>query len=193
MVGGGVRERRGRHAFGDDAVRTEREDTAHKIARQVLAALLKVTPLIALALFLVTPAHAMQPPADVGNGAMGAKQPCDAVARLAFVAETEAFTQPVRAQVAIMQIVAREAAMRNMSICALTERTNFVSVWHYAQARPESWTARQLGHPQTWALELGADVLAGRVPDETGNAGHFDGNWTAPDCAFVIGQTCFRP
>lgn len=117
---------------------------------------------------------------------------CDETLRLAGVIETEAMTQPIKAQIAIAQIVAAEATSRNMDICQLTENTWFVSVYRYALAHPNSWHARQFAAPQTWAAELAREVLLGQLPPALPGYGHFDGRSHGGD-EIVIGQTYFRP
>ena len=115
---------------------------------------------------------------------------CVEADRLASVVQAESFSQPREAQVAIAQIVSAEAGARELSICALTARTWFVSVYRYAQAHPASWTMRQFTTVQPWALELAERVIAGVEPDVTGGAQHFDGR----PCGAVLwqaGQTWF--
>lgn len=115
---------------------------------------------------------------------------CDDTARLASVIQAEAYSQPHEAHVAIAQIVAGEAERRGMTVCQLTERTWFVSVWQYAQRNPQSWTMRQFVQVQPWAYELAAATLAGQGEDATRGARHFDGApcgvvlWTAGQIQF---------
>lgn len=109
---------------------------------------------------------------------------CDEASRLASVVQAEAFSQPDEAHIAIAQIVAGEAQRREMTVCQLTERTWFVSVWQYAQRHPHSWTMHQFTDVQPWAYEIASAVLAGELGDATRGARHFDG---AP-CGNVLWQ-----
>lgn len=129
--------------------------------------LLLAAVMLALAM-RATPARAaeLEPPAVAV---------CDEVSRLASVVQAEAYSQPHEAHVAIAQIVAGEAARRGMTVCALTERTWFVSVWQYAQRNPQSWTMRQFVTVQPWALAIAEAVLSGTAEDLTRGARHFDG------------------
>lgn len=129
--------------------------------------LLLAAVMLALAM-RATPARAaeLEPPAVAV---------CDEVSRLASVVQAEAYSQPHEAHVAIAQIVANEAARRGMTVCALTERTWFVSVWQYAQRNPQSWTMRQFVTVQPWALAIAEAVLSGTAEDMTQGARHFDG------------------
>lgn len=150
---------------------------------------------LALALFWLLalaawphPAHA----AEVETGAMVLR--CDEPSRLAGIVETEAFSQPTEAQIAIAQIVFAEARSRAMTVCALSEQTHFVSVYRYALANPGSWHARQFAHVEPWALSLASDVLAGVLPDFTRGAGHFDGaDHTGEPTVWQSGQIRFFP
>jgi hypothetical protein len=122
---------------------------------------------------------------------MGEKPVCDEAARLAGIVETEAYSQPFEAHVAIAQIVAREAESRHMDICQLSERTNFVSVWLYAEAHPESWHAARFAAPEDWAILLAGLVLTGALPDATHDARHFDGADHAEPALWQSGQIRF--
>ena len=137
--------------------------------------------------FTLSIAQAASPYAQTEPDAVA---PCDAANRLASVIQAEAYSQPDEAHVAIAQIVANEAQARGMTVCELTERTWFVSVFRYGLSHPSSWTARQFVNVQPWAYDIAQAVLDGAIADATGGARHFDG---AP-CGYVLwtaGQTFF--
>src|SRR5947209_4163592 len=128
-----------------------------------------------LLVLAVTPAHAMQP-AEFAPVADSGGMTCSNVERLAGILETEAGTTPSAAHPLIAAIVVSEAHSRGMDVCALSERTWFVSVWHVAQAYPQSWTAAQFAAPQGWAVDLAKAQLM-RAGDDGVSlpAHHFDG------------------
>lgn len=125
---------------------------------------------------------------------------CDEQARLAHILITEANVQPDEAHWAVTEIVFLEARSRGMTICQLSEQTNFVAVWHYAQAHPNSWHARQFSKPPpAWASEFAWRVLTRDVPaDVRRGAMHFGGECggeegrSDPAVLWWSGQICFR-
>ncbi len=126
--------------------------------------------------------------------------PCDEVFRLAGALDAEGRSQPEYVRMAMSAIVVREARSRQMSICALTERTNFLSVWHYAQRDPFSWHAQQFARPSESSLRIARDALAGQFDALRNGAMHFDGAWQQgdawacrPEVLWRGGTTCFYP
>jgi len=118
--------------------------------------------------------------------------PCDEAARLASIIQSEAYSQPGEAQIAIALIVVRESKSRGMTICALSERTNFLSVWHYAQAHPDSWHARQFAQPRAWALLIARAALA--ATDDRSSSDRLDavGDEVLRGAAHFNGAPCGR-
>lgn len=173
----------------------------------LIRAAILICPLLAL---LPAPADAMQPeeardsslPAvlviqqpvsldNIGLSLLDWRTNQSDVRRLAGIICAEACGQPWPARVAIAQIVTAEASRRRMTVCELSERTWFVSVYRYALAHPDSWTARQFAAPQPWAVELARAVLDGRLPDATQGAAHFDGADHAEPALWHAGQIRF--
>lgn len=112
---------------------------------------------------------------------------------LAFLVQTESFSQPDAAKVAIAQIIARGAAKNGITICALARFSNFVAPYQYLLRRPDSWTARQWTQIQGWAWVIADDVLADRLPMVLPPAyGHFDGRSHGAAEEIVIGGIYFR-
>lgn len=163
---------------------------------------LKLTLAFMLALCLLpTPAHAAFPDEFAlptyrpSEGAVRVQPPeiCDDRHMLAFLIQTEAFSQPDAAKIAIAQIIKREAASRGITICALARFSWFVAPYRYLLAHPDSWQARQWHQIQWWSDQMADDVLHERLPPALPDSfGHFDGRSHGGD-EIVIGQTFFRP
>lgn len=112
---------------------------------------------------------------------------------LAGIVKAEANVEPYQAQLAIAQIVVREAGQRGLTICALDRLTNFVSVRHYAQAHPNSWTAWALAHPDEEHYAAADDALLGLSPPALPGLYHFDGASHGDAREVVLGSVVFRP
>ena len=125
---------------------------------------------------------------------------CDEPFRLAGALDAEGRSQPDDVRMAMAAIVVSEARSRQMDVCELTERTHFLSVWHYAQQYPDSWHAQQFAQPSQSSLQIASNALAGQYNDLRGGAMHFDGAWWAdddwqcrPEVLWRGGSTCFYP
>ena len=125
---------------------------------------------------------------------------CDEPFRLAGALDAEGRSQPDYVRMAIAAIVVIEARSRGMNVCELTERTHFLSVWHYAQQYPDSWHAQQFAQPSQSSLQIASNALASQYNDLRGGAMHFDGAWWAdddwqcrPEVLWRGGSTCFYP
>ena len=125
---------------------------------------------------------------------------CDEPFRLAGALDAEGRSQPDYVRMAIAAIVVIEARSRGMNVCELTERTHFLSVWHYAQQYPDSWHAQQFAQPSQSSLQIASNALASQYNDLRGGAMHFDGAWWAdddwqcrPEVLWRGGTTCFYP
>jgi len=125
---------------------------------------------------------------------------CDEPFRLAGALDAEGRSQPDYVRMAMAAIVVIEARSRGMNVCELTERTHFLSVWHYAQQYPDSWHAQQFAQPSQSSLQIASNALAGKYNDLRGGAMHFDGAWWAdddwqcrPEVLWRGGSTCFYP
>ena len=97
-------------------------------------------------------------------------------------------------------IIVSEAHSRELSICALTERTNFLTTWRVAQMNPWSWTAQQFKQPSDSTAAVARIALTGQYATARGGAMHFDGafwqndNWQCrPELVWRGGTTCFYP
>ena len=126
--------------------------------------------------------------------------PCDETFRLAGALDAEGRDQPPVVRMAMAAIVVDEARSRSMNICELTEQTNFLSTWHYAQWFPQGWHAQQFAQPSASALQIAHDALAGHFNELRNGAMHFDGAWRGyddwqcrPEVLWRGGTTCFYP
>ena len=125
---------------------------------------------------------------------------CAETFRLAGALDAEGRNQPEYVRMAMAAIVVIEARSRQMNVCELTERTHFLSVWHYAQQYPDSWHAQQFAQPSPSSIQIASNALAGQYNDLRGGAMHFDGAWWADDdwqCRAEVlwrgATTCFYP
>ena len=101
---------------------------------------------------------------------------CNDTRELAGVLMTEGGAQPIDVQIRMAQIIKAEADGRGLSVCALTRLTNFIAVRHYADAHPDSWTARNIDNPPARLIALADAVLRGEYADMRDGAMHFDGD-----------------
>jgi hypothetical protein len=125
---------------------------------------------------------------------------CDEAFRLAGSVDAEGRNQPLGVRMAMAAIIVLEARSREMSICGLTERTNFLSTWRYAQLEPWSWGAQQFKKPSESSTAVARVALTGQFATLRGGAMHFDGafwqneNWRCrPEMLWRGGTTCFYP
>lgn len=155
----------------------------------------RAAPILLLLLMLLQLALAPTPAAASSPEGVAPPRPwyCNDRQMLAFLIQTESFSQPDRAKVAIAQIIKREADNRGITVCALARFTWFVAPYRYAIANPESWTARQWHQIQWWAWEISDAVLAGEYePVLDDRYMHFDGRSHGAPNEVVIGQIHFR-
>ena len=139
------------------------------------------------------PVSAPEPPQAAANG-------CNEAFRLAGAVDAEGRSQPLGVRIAMAAIIVSEARSRELSICALTERTNFLTTWRVAQMYPWSWTAQQFKQPSDSSAAVARIALTGQYATARGGAMHFDGafwqndNWQChPELVWRGGTTCFYP
>ena len=135
-------------------------------------------------------------PQTVAAGGSG----CNDVFRLGGAVDAEGRNQPLGVRMAMAAIIVLEAHSREMTICVLTERTNFLTTWRVAQLNPWSWTARQFKQPSESSTAMARVALTGVYASLRGGAMHFDGafrqreNWQCrPELLWRGGTTCFYP
>ena len=125
---------------------------------------------------------------------------CNEEFRLAGAVDAEGRNQPLGVRMAMAAIIVLEATSREMTICALTERTNFLTTWAVAQRNPWSWTAQQFKRPSESSTAMARVALTGGFASLRGGAMHFDrafwqrDNWQCrPEQLWRGGTTCFYP
>jgi hypothetical protein len=125
---------------------------------------------------------------------------CNEPFRLAGSLDAEGRNQPLAVRMAMAGIVVAEAQSRSMNICELTERTNFLTSWRYAQLNPWSWVAQQFKKPSESSTQVARLALTGQLYGLRGGAMHFDGafwednDWRCrSDVIWKGGTTCFYP
>ena len=125
---------------------------------------------------------------------------CNEPFRLAGSLDAEGRNQPLAVRMAMAGIVVAEAQRRRMNICELTERTNFLTTWRYAQLNPWSWAAQQFKKPSESSTLVARIALTGQFYGLRGGAMHFDGafweddDWRCrTDVIWKGGTTCFYP
>jgi hypothetical protein len=158
---------------------------------------------------LVTPRQTPRPELDWVWSATATPEPlppavpnsgCNELFRLAGSLDAEGRNQPLAVRMAMAGIVVAEAQSRRMNICELTERTNFLTSWRYAQLNPWSWAAQQFKKPSESSTQIARIALTGQFYGLRGGAMHFDGafwqddDWRCrTDVIWKGGTTCFYP